>query len=189
MPRPKVGDKRADILRAAIERIAEEGPGASTASIAKAAGVAEGSLFRYFADKDTLLNAVYREIKREMKQLMSEDFPAVGPLRKRAEHLWNAYVSWGATAPDKRKALAQLTVSDRITEASRREGQEGILLMSTVRQVIAKGKLGGLSPSFAEALFLSIAETTITAMANDPKHTEPFRSAGFEAFWSAAAKK
>jgi acyl-CoA hydrolase len=56
MPRPKTGDKRAAILRAAAETIAEDGVGASTASIAKAAAVAEGPLFRYFPDKDNLLN-------------------------------------------------------------------------------------------------------------------------------------
>jgi len=62
MPRPKTGDKRAAILRAATKTIAEYGIGASTASIAKAAAVAEGSLFRYFPDKDKLLNELYREL-------------------------------------------------------------------------------------------------------------------------------
>ena len=42
MPRPKTGDKRAAILRAATKTIAEDGIGASTASIAKAAAVAVG---------------------------------------------------------------------------------------------------------------------------------------------------
>ena len=46
MPRPKTGDKLGALLRAAAVTIAEEGIGASTAKIAKAASVAEGSLFR-----------------------------------------------------------------------------------------------------------------------------------------------
>jgi AcrR family transcriptional regulator len=62
MPRPKTGDKRAAILRAATKTIAEDGIGASTARVAKAAAVAEGSLFRYFPDKDELLNELYREL-------------------------------------------------------------------------------------------------------------------------------
>ena len=48
MPRPKTGDKHAAIVRAATKTIAEDGIGASTASIPKAAAVAEGSPFRYF---------------------------------------------------------------------------------------------------------------------------------------------
>lgn len=190
MPRPKVGDKRADILRAAIEQIAEDGVGASTASIAKAAGVAEGSLFRYFADKDSLLNEAYCEIKRQMRQPLTENFPVRSSLKQRAEHLWNAYVSWGATSPAKRRAMAQLTVSDRITERARKAGQEGLGAMSgTIAEVVAKGGLSGLPYSFAQALFLSIAEATIASMADDPKRREEYKSAGFQAFWNAATKK
>ena len=75
MPRPRTGDKRGAILRAATKTIAEDGVGASTASIAKAASVAEGSLFRYFADKDRLLNELYRELKLDMRSAMIAGFP------------------------------------------------------------------------------------------------------------------
>jgi len=47
----------------------------STASIAKAAAVEEGSLFRYFADKDKLLNELYRELKLDMRNAMIAGFP------------------------------------------------------------------------------------------------------------------
>ncbi|WP_433983963.1 TetR/AcrR family transcriptional regulator [Tunturiibacter empetritectus] len=78
MPRPKTGDKRAAILRAATKTIAEDGVGASTAGIAKAAAVAEGSLFRYFPDKDRLLNELYRELKLDMRSAMIAGFPVTG---------------------------------------------------------------------------------------------------------------
>src|ERR1700739_4617487 len=70
MPRPKTGDKRAAILHAATRTMAKDGLGASTASVAKAAAVAEGSLFRYFPDKDKLLNELYRELKLDMRSTM-----------------------------------------------------------------------------------------------------------------------
>ena len=75
MPRPRTGDKRAAILRAATKTIAEDGIGASTASVAKVAAVAEGSLFRYFPDKDKLLNELYRELKLDMRSAMIAGFP------------------------------------------------------------------------------------------------------------------
>ena len=90
---------RAAILRAATKTIAEDGVGASTASIAKVAGVAEGSLFRYFPDKDKLLNELYRELKLDMRSAMIAGFPLTGSLRKRVQHIWNAYVSWGMESP------------------------------------------------------------------------------------------
>ncbi len=190
MPRPKTGDKRAAILGAATRTIAEDGISASTASIAKAAAVAEGSLFRYFPDKDKLLNELYRELKLDMRGAMIAGFPLTGCLRKRVQHIWNAYVTWGMESPAKRRAMMQLTVSDRITEQSRREGQAGFEdATEAMRQLVAQGKLSGLPPGFASDLLLAMAETTMASMASDPAKAEHYRSAGFEAFWSAAAKK
>src|ERR1700743_2509681 len=148
MARPKTGDKRAAILRAATKTIAEDGVGASTASIAKAAAVAEGSLFRYFPDKDKLLNELYRELKLDMRSAMIAGFPLTGSLRKRVQHIWNAYVTWGLESPAKRRAMMQLSVSERITDQSRQEGQAGFEdATKAMRQLVARGKLSGLPPA------------------------------------------
>jgi len=190
MSRPKTGDKRAAILDAATETIAREGIGASTASIAKAAGVAEGSLFRYFPDKDTLLNELYCEIKSDMRSAMVADFPDAAPLRKRVRHIWDSYVDWGLARPSKRQAMLQLNVSERITEASKAEGEvrfEGA--KEAMLQLVALGRLHGLARAFASDLLLAMAETTIGAMAASPADADRYRTVGFEAFWSAAAKK
>ena len=190
MPRPKTGDKRAAILGAATKTIAEDGIGASTASVAKAAAVAEGSLFRYFPDKDKLLNELYRELKLDMRSAMIAGFPLTGSLRKRMQHIWNAYVTWGMDSPAKRRAMMQLTVSERITDQSRQEGQAGFeAATEAMQQLVAQGKLSGLPPAFASDLLLAMAETTMASMLANPAKAEHYRSAGFEAFWSAAAKK
>jgi AcrR family transcriptional regulator len=51
MARPKSEDKRNAIMAAAIRVIAAQGLAAPTATIAKEAGVANGSLFNYFETK------------------------------------------------------------------------------------------------------------------------------------------
>jgi AcrR family transcriptional regulator len=63
MARPKSDDKRSAIVSAAIRVIAGEGLGAATATIAKEAGVSNGSLFTYFETKADLLNRLYVELK------------------------------------------------------------------------------------------------------------------------------
>ena len=50
-------DRRAAILDAAIPLLKEHGREVSTRQIADAAGVAEGTLFRAFGDKETLISA------------------------------------------------------------------------------------------------------------------------------------
>ncbi|HHG0447272.1 TPA: TetR/AcrR family transcriptional regulator, partial [Citrobacter freundii] len=56
MARPKSEDKKLALLEAATTAFAQSGIAASTAVIARNAGVAEGTLFRYFATKDDLIN-------------------------------------------------------------------------------------------------------------------------------------
>lgn len=53
--------RREMIIRTAIPLIAEYGATVTTAKIARAAGIGEGTIFRVFADKDELLNACVAE--------------------------------------------------------------------------------------------------------------------------------
>lgn len=53
--------RREMIIRTAIPLIAEYGAAVTTAKIARAAGIGEGTIFRVFADKDELLQACVAE--------------------------------------------------------------------------------------------------------------------------------
>src|SRR6267154_1884648 len=115
MAKPKSEDRRNAILSAATQVFAERGLGAPTAAITSAAGVAEGSLFTYFKTKDELVNALYREIKLELADAMMSGFPRKQNVGTRLRHVWDRYVNWGIANPKQRKVLAQLTVSEVLT--------------------------------------------------------------------------
>lgn len=74
MARPKSNDKRIALLNAATMAVGMAGIGASTATIARKAGVAEGTLFRYFANKDALLNALFLYLQQSLGEAMMVGF-------------------------------------------------------------------------------------------------------------------
>ena len=81
-------DKREEIIRAALELIAEHGfHGAPIAMIAERAEVGAGTIYRYFENKDVLINDLYREIEDKMQQFLLEGYSADAPFRARFLHL------------------------------------------------------------------------------------------------------
>ena len=95
MARPKSEDKRLALLDAATDAIAELGLGAATSLIARTAGVAEGTLFRYFPTKDELLNAVYLHHKQDLGNELMKSYDRHTPNKERSRTLWGNYIDWG----------------------------------------------------------------------------------------------
>src|SRR5690349_15042842 len=54
-------DRRASIIAATIPLLRDKGRGISTKEIAKAAGIAEGTIFRVFETKDEIIHACVHE--------------------------------------------------------------------------------------------------------------------------------
>jgi AcrR family transcriptional regulator len=66
--RPLVDDKRRRILDAALRVFAAKGyHGTAVPDVADAAGVGTGTLYRYFAHKEALVNEVYRDAKLRLR--------------------------------------------------------------------------------------------------------------------------
>lgn len=188
MARPRSEDKRNAIIASATDMFAEQGVGASTFAIAKGAGVAEGTLFKYFSSKDELINVAYLTLKDEMQRAMlSSDSSSAAP-RERTQHFWKNYVEWGAANPVKRRAMSQLMMSDKLTPENRAAGSlpfAGFTAMLTAS--MTAGLMRQQPEAFVFALLRTMAETTMDFMANDPTAAAGYRDAGFEAFWRAIA--
>ena len=88
MSRPRSDEKRSAILDAATLIIVLQGLSAPTAGIAKAAGVANGSLFTYFETKTDLFNALYLDLKAEMASAILEHRPTSGELHEKLLYAW-----------------------------------------------------------------------------------------------------
>jgi AcrR family transcriptional regulator len=76
--------RREMIVAAALPLVAEHGAALTTATVARAAGIGEATIFRVFADKDELLDACIAEVVRPDTALDSiAAIPLDGPLADR----------------------------------------------------------------------------------------------------------
>jgi AcrR family transcriptional regulator len=172
--------------------IAVDGVSAPTARIAKIAGVAEGTLFTYFNNKDELLNELYLQLKSELREVMVPDAvtATTKSAKSAAQQAWTRYVSWGVAHPQKRKVLAQLGVSERVTEQSKAAGMVGFTELNAFLSRCVGSKVLRQQPApFVGSLLGAIAETTMDFISRDPPRLEQYSRAGFEAFWNALGPK
>ena len=188
MARPKSDDRRSAILSAAIRLIAADGPGASTAAIAKEAGVSNGSLFTYFETKADLLNRLYVELKVEMATAALDGLPSGDDLRERAFHLWSRWLRWATSSPDKRRTLAHLDVSGEITPESRHTASQAMASVGELLERIREnGPMRDAPLGLVVALTSALADATIDLMIRDPDNADEHCTAAFDAFWRMLA--
>ena len=186
MARPKSEDKRIAIMEAAIRVIVSQGLSAPTATIAKEAGISNGSLFTYFETKSDLFNQLYLEIKDGMIADAMKDLPAGDDFRKQLSHAWSNWMGWAVSNPQKRRALEQLNVSDEITPATRKAAQKAAAdLNALMERIRAHGSLKTAPMSFVGGLVNALVEATMNSMTNDPANADKYREVGFETFWRA----
>lgn len=189
MARPLSEEKRDAILAAAAALVATHGVGASTAQIARAAKVAEGTVFTYFETKDALLNEVFVRLETRLSLALADAFPVNGDPRSQFEHCWNALIAWGAANPVDRMALRQLKVSERINDTTRTQcaAMFGTMLQSletSLAQYVAAERI----PFYLGRVLMSLLETTLEAIAAEPSQRKALQQAGFELFWKGIQK-
>ena len=96
----KTSDKRSDIMQAALELIAEQGfHRAPMAEIAEKAGVAAGTIYRYFESKDVLITELHRELEDKIMAVLQEGYPSGRPLRERFLYLIRELLRYFITNP------------------------------------------------------------------------------------------
>ncbi|KAI1691915.1 bacterial regulatory protein, tetR family domain-containing protein [Ditylenchus destructor] len=108
MARPRSEDKRNAILDAAIAEFASRGAWSTpTSAISRAAGVAEGTLFTYFANKEVLVNELYRQLKTELAEVMPQrDWPEQADPRRNTATSGTATFTGASTTREVQGGLA-----------------------------------------------------------------------------------
>lgn len=183
--------KKEQILDSALTLFSANGIDAtSTASIAKAAKVANGTLFHHFDNKQTLVHQLYLSIKHDLSQQFELAAPQDNQnLETIACQLWNSALDWAIAFPQKLRffqlvAASQLLSSEEKANAMAQE-------LGVIMELITVGQqTGEFADHPTELLALNCQGQFFSAsnffidnpkLANDPK----YRHATFCMFWNA----
>jgi len=82
-------DKQEAIFYATLELISERGFHDAPASlIAREAGVGVGTIYRYFENKEDLIDELYKRLRLQLAEAMLVDYSVDLPLRERFRRIW-----------------------------------------------------------------------------------------------------
>jgi len=88
-------NKREQILRAALALFAERGFDATTVpAIAEEAGVGAGTIYRYFENKEALVNDLFQECVKRFSEMVTRDYPGSVHPREQFRHLFRRMVQY-----------------------------------------------------------------------------------------------
>ena len=125
-PREPKKDKREAILAAALALFADRGfYGTAVPDIAERAGVAAGTLYRYFESKHALVNALYQHWKGVLFTSIMGDFDFDAPPRQQLHQFWQRLGRF-ATAHPKEFAFLELHHHGYLDEDSKRIEEGGL---------------------------------------------------------------
>lgn len=96
----ETSDKRERILDAALSLFAERGfHGTPVPLVAERANVGAGTIYRYFASKEALVNALYRRWKMSFIDCVTADFPIEKTTRAQWSHVFRRAVDFAQKNP------------------------------------------------------------------------------------------
>lgn len=147
-----------------------------------------GTLFVYFQSKSALVNELYVVLKSEMGRAAAHGVRAGETPREQLRSMWDQWVTWAVDDPDKRRALAHLSVAEDLTEDSRLAVHGAYAgTAEVVERIIADGPMRHLPLSFVSALMSAIADATIDDLISNPDPTGTRSAHAFDAMWRALA--
>lgn len=166
-----IADKREAILKTALTLFTERGfHNTPTSLIAKEAGVATGTLFHYFKNKEILINDLYLHIKKEMLDMLKGESTKISAIEDKLEFVWMNAVKWGIMHPKESLFFQQFASSPFISNLTREQAASQFeFIFDLIDEAIKTNKLKPMSKEFISTYFEGMVFTTIQYLRKYPE--------------------
>jgi TetR/AcrR family transcriptional regulator, repressor of fatR-cypB operon len=144
--RAAVTDKREAIMAAALDLFVERGfHGTAVPEIADKAGVGAGTIYRYFENKEALVNALYRQEKQSFASRVLGEIPKSTTARELFRTMWNKMAAFSVENPkpfvfmELHHHAAYLDTESRALEQRMHQLFENVIVAAQARGELKKG--------------------------------------------------
>ncbi len=155
MPRPKDQSKVDNIYQAALQLVIRRGfNGFKMADVAKAAGVATGSLYTYFRNKEELVNALFLDTASQLYSTLQVE-TSKEPFRAQFLKIWSTYFNYCFVHPDHMLFIDQYQHSGFLSDENKNEAKRHLKSFDNfLQQAQEKGAIRSLNLEVLKALIL-----------------------------------
>lgn len=157
-------DKRACILQATLSLLASCGfHGFSIKQLAQRAGVATGTIYLYFKDRDDLIQQLYAEVVQEVAQHLFVDLDTSAPLAQQYRQICVNFWRFCLANPDIISCKAQF---DQLpSEVRRHQQDESKTMLRPLFELFEEGRQTGDIKPLQDDVLVSLAIEPFTSLA------------------------
>lgn len=186
--------KKEKIFQAALHLFVENGIDKTpTAKIASEAGVATGTLFHHFKNKEELVNALYLDVKAGIAEAMGSGIEEIEDDKGKIHHAWTNFIAWSMNNSELFKFNMRFCESPVITKNTKQQlAEETFRFLSEIlRESLQNQNLRKLPIDFLASLGTSLLSRTAQYFIEHPDMiSEPaVVDEAFEAFWGMLIKQ
>lgn len=181
--------KKEQILDTALRLFVEQGiENTPTAQISKAAGVATGTLFHHFRNKEELINALVLKIKEDLVRNLTKSIEGASDFKTQIQNIWTAYINWTLENPAGFQFKTQLENAAQIDDQTRAEIDS---MFSGLSELILSGRKNGIFKNIPEDYLITLIESQTNVAAQyflahgDRFEDSSLRRLYFAALWDA----
>ena len=131
-------DKRSLIMETTLKLLSEHGfHGTPISLIAQHAGVGAGTIYRYFSNKEELINELFKEIKRNIIRAMLTEYREEGTYKERFKHLWKNMLHYFIDNPKEFQFIEQHRYAPYMSNLTR---EESFMILSPIMMFFIESK-------------------------------------------------
>ena len=188
-----MSDKRTQIIDAAVQLFHRDGFwNTSTASVAKEAGIAAGTLFNYFPTKSDLIDQVYIALKQDLATDLAADFPNQAGIQDQMRELWSRFFRWHLERPIEYALMKQLRISELVSsDVVAQQNECFAFALELLRRGIDEGDLADLPLEYVAVFTEASLEAAIAharQVGAGQREADGIEDMAFAVYWRAISR-